>query len=114
MCEQKIKTIILEEHNEAFYVIANALSEEKYMLLHIDEHHDLCDALISIENEKDYKEIAQMDLRVSDYIVPLVYYTNLNYIIWLSECDGLTTGIRQFVVEKKNAGDDKFFLKKKT
>lgn len=83
---------IIEEHNEAFYKIMQSLrsNEEKYALIHVDEHHDFGkpivkkDDLISYRKEAALKSIVYSQLRVSDYILPLFHLGIIDTSIWLS------------------------------
>ena len=82
---------IIEEHNEAFYEIVKLVNDnEKYTLIHVDEHHDfgtpiiLKNDLINYKVEKNLKDITYNQLRVSDYIIPLFHLGIIDTSIWLS------------------------------
>lgn len=89
-----IPTVILEEHHEAYLVIANALKQGKlqmteHQLLHVDEHHDLACPVVdsrSFSLENDLRTIAALtygQLRVSDFIIPLAYQGLIREVHWL-------------------------------
>lgn len=78
--------VIIEEHNEAFYIIQDYTQSEKYTLIHVDEHHDLGTAILSKTNieRKQFENIAYNDLRISDYIIPLVVTGKVDRLIWIN------------------------------
>ncbi|WP_342558046.1 UPF0489 family protein [Metasolibacillus sp. FSL K6-0083] len=81
---------IIQEHNEAFYKIIEHISfeDEKYVLIHIDEHHDFGTPIIRKDDlmnyRKNLKDITYSQLRVSDYIIPLFHLGKIDTSMWLS------------------------------
>lgn len=78
--------VIIEEHNEAFYIIQKFTQFDKYTLLHVDEHHDLGTAILSKSNlkRKQIRDITYNDLRISDYIIPLAVTGKVDRLIWIN------------------------------
>ena len=83
--------IFIEEHNEAFKEIYNfyKAKREKFTLLHIDEHDDMRIAYVKKEeidsmDEMSINHIVYEQLNVGSYIVPLIYKSILDNVIWLS------------------------------
>ena len=64
---------VIEEHNEAFYIISKYNSYSNNILVHVDEHHDMAPAYIDYDllQKKDYRRITYDNLRISDYILAL-------------------------------------------
>lgn len=86
--------ITINEHNEAFlalsYLAANKKLSSNYSLIHVDEHHDLGRAIIKekdleqLDNLQNLKNITYDQIRVSDYILPLVKNNIVNEVIWIN------------------------------
>lgn len=86
--------ITINEHNEAFLVLTYLASKKKlssnYSLIHVDEHHDLGRAIIKekdleqLDNPENLKKITYEQIRVSDYILPLVKNNIVNEVIWIN------------------------------
>lgn len=107
-----IKTYILEEHNEAFFVWYYLKSKnyffENSTLLHIDHHSDLTPPLMKSyfnQNEKSLsiiKRITYKELSISSFIIPAIYMRMFDKMIWLKSLDinGYKTLYKQIHVEK--------------
>lgn len=84
--------ITIEEHNEAYLAISYLYLKgiiKKSCLLHIDEHHDLGRVIVNSDllhqnDIQSIKKITYEQLRVSDYILPLIYKNIINKVFWIN------------------------------
>jgi hypothetical protein len=103
---RKIKTVILEEHNEAFlvwnYAIKNKIiNPEKNTLLHIDEHADMNaprvkTSIFDVNNNTDNLiEFTYKELPINSFIVPAIFQGIFNRINWIQNCQFKSAVYRQ-------------------
>ncbi|MEK5040235.1 UPF0489 family protein [Sporosarcina sp. FSL K6-3457] len=84
--------ITIEEHNEAYLAITYLHLKgiiKKSCLLHIDEHHDLGRVIVNKDmlhqnDIQSIKKITYEQLRVSDYILPLIYKNIIDKVFWIN------------------------------
>lgn len=82
---------IINEHHEAFYIIRELYRNNNkcYSLINVDEHHDLGRAILNKSSlaKNDLKKdqyITYNDLRVSDFILPLIHVGIINKLFWIN------------------------------
>lgn len=92
-----MKIYLINEHHEAFFIIREEYRKEniKYNLINVDEHHDLGRAIVNRDKFNnntltDDKRITYNDLRVSDFIVPLVHLKAINNVLWINNNHGIS------------------------
>ena len=91
-----IKTFIVEEHNEAFYIWKYAIAEgllrpSGNCLLHVDEHSDMGTPRFNTSIKKlngnmaDVKAFTYKELGIADFIIPAVYLDIFNRVFWVKQ-----------------------------
>lgn len=91
-----MKTYIIEEHNEAFYVWNHALRKgliraTNNTLLHVDEHADSAPPQLNISMHKLHDDMVQIrdftygELNIASFIVPALYQGIFNCIYWVRQ-----------------------------
>lgn len=91
-----MKTYIIEEHNEAFYVWNHArqnglIKEVDNTLLHVDDHADNIPPQLNVSmNDLDYdmkrlKDFTYGELNIANFIVPTLYQGIFNCIYWVRQ-----------------------------
>ena len=105
----KINTIIVEEHNEAFYVWLwaykkNIIKKVNNLLLHFDDHSDMSTPRFNTNfsevhgwSLKMIEEFANKELGISNFIVPTIYLGTLNTIYWIKNEELEPISIDMFV-----------------
>ena len=89
-----IRTFLMEEHNEAFfiwkYAIKNGfLKKTNNTLLHIDEHSDMKPPNLNTsihtlsDNLEDIKKFTEKELHIASFIIPAIYDQVFNKMIWV-------------------------------
>lgn len=116
-----IPLIILEEHNEAFFLWnyaagAHWIADRGNALLHVDEHADfslpfLRRPLESLAGADDLASFTYTDLGIANFIWPAVYLRTLSQIVWLRRFHPLASGHRVALVWSEPADPLSLFYK---
>lgn len=86
----------IDEHNELYgkiiEIYLNKKQKEPLVLIHIDEHADFNNPIVTEELllsdvEEDIETLIHEQLRISDFILPLVFKGVINEILWVSNED---------------------------
>ena len=96
MKTQPIKTVVIEEHNEAFYVWQQAVQHgfiqpNGNCLLHIDEHSDMgvqCfnQSLDDLNGNMDaIEQITNDEVGIAGFIMPSVYLGLFSDVYWIKQ-----------------------------
>ena len=91
-----MKTYIIEEHNEAFYVWNHArqnrlIKETNNILLHVDEHADNIPPQLNLsmhDLDRDMEQLKNFtygELNIASFIVPAFYQGIFNCIYWVRQ-----------------------------
>ncbi|SHK41875.1 peptide arginase, FlmR/OhkR family [Paramaledivibacter caminithermalis] len=114
---EKIKAVIIEEHNEAFlvwdYAIRNKWIPNKgNFLLHVDEHADMGTPCMNISIHEAFRELQTVnklvyeEFNIATFIVPSIYLDIINKVFWVkhNKSGGNIKVKKRFVYSYKNEG----------
>ncbi|KIO74892.1 hypothetical protein TH53_23700 [Pedobacter lusitanus] len=106
----KIKTFIIEEHNEAYfiwnYAIRNSVIPGKNnLLLHVDEHSDMVAPRFNVsidtlpDNLDEIRKFTYTELGIASFIVPAFYKNIFSDIFWVKQnhAKNRVTPLRMYV-----------------
>ena len=96
MLKDPIKTFIIEEHNEAFFIWNYAVNKkiinsEKNILVHVDEHLDmgtprLYTSIFDLNSDmKAVLDFSYNELSINAFIIPAVFQGIINKIYWIKK-----------------------------
>lgn len=112
-----IPTVLLEEHNEAFYlwhwgISKGHLAREGNTLLHVDEHADLSHPFLrqpvdSLNSAAEVAEFTYSQLGIAGFIWPAIFAGTFTRLVWVKRTHGRKR-IRQYGYVKPYKGDPLF------
>jgi hypothetical protein len=114
---EKVKTIVVEEHNEAFIAWQYAINKEIIpaignVLIHVDEHSDMVtprfnQTIHDLSQDLDViKSFTYSELGIASFIVPAVYLGIYDEVYWIKQKHRSLTqsSFEMFVSSYNNAG----------
>lgn len=111
-----IKTFLIEEHHEAFFVWQYAiqkglLSKKGNLLYHVDEHSDLSTPRFNTSihdlnnNLQALKKFTYQELGIANFIMPAIYLGVFNKVVWFKQ-NHRSLSKNAFNMFIKSYGDD--------
>jgi len=114
MKKANVKTIILEENHELFYlwnkeIWDKRLNAKDNTLLHFDEHNDLCPPRVKtsideINSESDLMQFTYDELAINTFIIPSIYQGIFNKVYWVNHKNTNSRPIKRCVRTFNNEG----------